>query len=64
VGYYQLGQTMHGFTWTSARGFAIVDGPGGAVSTAISGVNDAGDLVGYYTDRAGHTDGLLATPAG
>jgi hypothetical protein len=64
VGYYQLGQTAHGFTWTSARGFATVDGPGGAVSTAISGVNDAGDLVGYYTDRAGHTDGLLATPAG
>jgi hypothetical protein len=64
VGYYQLGQTAHGFTWTSARGFAIVDGPGGAVSTAITGVNDAGDLVGYYTDRAGHTDGLVATPAG
>ena len=64
VGYYQLGPGMHGFAWTSARGFATVDGPGGAVSTAISGVNDAGDLVGYYTDRAGHTDGLLATPAG
>jgi hypothetical protein len=41
-----------------------VDGPGGAVSTAITGVNDAGDLVGYYTDRAGRTDGLLATPDG
>jgi hypothetical protein len=65
VGYYRLGQAgTHGFTWTSAHGFAIVDGPGGAVSTVISGVNDAGDLVGYYTDRAGHTDGLLATPRG
>jgi hypothetical protein len=64
VGDCQVGQTARGFTWTSARGFAIVDGPGGAVSTAISGVNDAGDLVGYYTDRAGHTDGLLATPEG
>jgi hypothetical protein len=65
VGDYQLagsGAGTHGFTWTSARGFATVDGPGGAVSTSISGVNDAGDLVGYYTDRAGHTDGLLATP--
>jgi hypothetical protein len=64
VGDYQpagAGSATHGFTWTSARGFATVDGPG-AVSTSISGVNDAGDLVGYYTDRAGHTDGLLATP--
>jgi hypothetical protein len=34
------------------------------VSTTISGVNDAGDLVGYYTDRAGLTEGLLATPDG
>ena len=64
VGDYQAGAGTRGFTWTSARGFAIVDGPGGAVSTAITGVNDAGDLVGYYTDRAGHTDGLVATPAG
>lgn len=64
VGSCQVGQTARGFTWTSGRGFAIVDGPGGAVSTAITGVNDAGDLVGYYTDRAGHTDGLLATPEG
>jgi len=67
VGDYQLagaGAGTHGFTWTSARGFATVNGPGGAVSTSISGVNDAGDLVGYYTDRAGHTHGLLATPEG
>jgi hypothetical protein len=67
VGDYQLGGSAagtHGFTWTSARGFATVGGPGGAVSTSISGVNDAGDLVGYYTDRAGHTDGLLAKPDG
>jgi hypothetical protein len=65
VGDYQLAGAAagtHGFTWTSARGFAAVDGPGGAVNTSIIGVNDAGDLVGYYTDRAGHTDGLLATP--
>jgi hypothetical protein len=64
VGDYRAGAGTHGFTWTSAHGFATVNGPGGAVSTAISGVNDAGDLVGYYTDRAGHTDGLLATPVG
>jgi len=25
-------------------------------------VNNAGDLVGFYTDAAGNTDGMLATP--
>jgi hypothetical protein len=66
VGDYQLGTgnraTVHGFTWTQRRGFRTVDGPEGAVSTTINGINNAGDLVGYYTDAAGRTDGLLATP--
>ena len=31
-------------------------------TTTINGVNDAGDLVGFYVDEAGNTDGLLATP--
>jgi hypothetical protein len=65
VGGYQAGHAgMRGFTWTPARGFATVAGPGAAVGTAVAGVNDAGDLVGYYTDRAGNTDGLYAVPGG
>ena len=28
----------------------------------INGVNDHGDLVGFYTDSAGNTDGMLARP--
>jgi hypothetical protein len=66
VGDYQLGTgsraARHGFTWTERHGFRTVDGPDGAVSTTINGINNAGDLVGYYTDAAGRTDGLLATP--
>jgi hypothetical protein len=66
VGDYQLGTgnraTRHGFTWTERYGFRTVNGPEGAVSTTINGINNAGDLVGYYTDTAGRTDGLLATP--
>ena len=30
--------------------------------TTINGVNDAGDLVGFYVDSAGNTDGFLVTP--
>jgi hypothetical protein len=68
VGDYQTGHgngaITRGFTWTREHGFATVTGPDGAVSTTISGVNNAGDLVGFYVSRAGGTDGLVATPGG
>jgi hypothetical protein len=68
VGDYQLGSgaaaRIHGFTWTQRRGFTTVDDPHGAVDTTINGLNNAGDLVGFYVTRAGSTDGLLATPDG
>jgi hypothetical protein len=31
-------------------------------TTIINGVNNSGDLVGFYTDAAGNTDGMLALP--
>jgi len=66
VGAYRLGggsgAATHGFTWTPQRGFTTVDAPRGVGTTTINGVNDAGDLVGFYVDRAGNTDGLLAIP--
>jgi hypothetical protein len=65
VGAYELGTgstaTMHGFTWTPARGFETVDDPNGIGTTTINGVNDQGQLVGFYVDAAGNTDGMLAT---
>jgi hypothetical protein len=39
-----------------------VDGPHGQGATTINGVNDLGDLAGFYTDSAGNTDGMLALP--
>ncbi len=36
--------------------------PHGIGTTTINGVNNAGDLVGFYVDAAGNTDGFLATP--
>ncbi|HLX51461.1 MAG TPA: CHRD domain-containing protein, partial [Streptosporangiaceae bacterium] len=40
-----------------------IDDPNGIGSTVVNGINKAGDLVGFYTDAAGNTDGFLATPA-
>ena len=66
VGTYTVGSgssaVMHGFTWTPQNGVKAVDDPHGVGTTTISGVNDFGQLVGFYVDGAGHTDGFLATP--
>jgi hypothetical protein len=53
----------HGFTWTQAGGFATVDDPYGVGTTTVNGVNNAGDLVGFYVDDAGFTHGMFANPA-
>jgi hypothetical protein len=41
-----------------------VDDANGKGATTINGLNDRGQLVGFYTDAGGNTDGFLATPAG
>jgi probable HAF family extracellular repeat protein len=68
VGDYTLGTgssaTTHGFVWAPGLGFANVDDPQGVGATTINGVNDRGTLVGFYTDAAGNTDGLLARVQG
>jgi hypothetical protein len=66
VGTYTVGSgssaVMHGFTWTPQHGFTTVDDPHGIGTTTIDGVNDRGQLVGFYVDSAGNTDGFLAIP--
>jgi hypothetical protein len=68
VGTYTVGTgssaTMHGFTWSPESGFTTIDDPHGIGTTTINGVNDRGDLVGFYVDANGNTDGFLATPQG
>jgi hypothetical protein len=61
VGAYTIGNNTFGFTWSRGR-FHTVNDPNGIGSTVIAGVNNVGDLVGYYTDSHGNTNGLLATP--
>jgi hypothetical protein len=66
VGAYTVGSgsnaATHGFTWRPGYGFQTVDDPHGKGATTINGVNDAGVLVGFYTDSHGNTDGMLAIP--
>ncbi|HEX9541465.1 MAG TPA: hypothetical protein VGA04_25145, partial [Streptosporangiaceae bacterium] len=63
VGSYTIGSGTNaktfGFTWSRHTGFKVVNAPQGLGATTINGVNDAGDLVGFYTDAAGNTHGLL-----
>jgi hypothetical protein len=62
VGAYTVGSRTFGFTWQAGRGFRTVSDPNGVGSTVVNGVNNAGDLVGFYTDRNGNTNGMLAIP--
>jgi hypothetical protein len=52
----------HGFTWTRKGGFQTVNDPNGVNTTTVNGVNARGDLVGFYVDGSGNTDGMLAAP--
>jgi probable HAF family extracellular repeat protein len=51
---------MVGFTYYPGYGFKTINAPHGNGTTTINGVNSCGDLVGFYVDGAGNTDGLLA----
>jgi hypothetical protein len=57
---------LEGFTWTPQGGFHTVNDPNGVndgnLTTTINGVNDFGQVVGFYVDANGNTDGFLATP--
>ena len=67
VGSYLDGNgVQHGFVLSNPLGptshWQKIDDPNGVGSTVVNGINGAGDLVGFYTDAAGNTDGMLATP--
>ncbi len=48
-----------GFVWQPGRGVRVVNDPMGSGDTTLNGIDGAGDLVGFYTDAKGNTDGLL-----
>src|ERR1700683_281051 len=61
VGAYTIGNSSFGFIW-QAGSFRTLNDPGGVGSTVINGINNADELVGFYTDARGNTDGFLARP--
>ena len=42
--------------------FHAIDDPQGVGNTVLNGINDQGQVVGFYTNGAKKTVGLLATP--
>jgi PEP-CTERM motif len=52
---------MHGFTYQSG-GWTTLDDPNGVGTTTINGLNDKGQLVGFYVNGADNTIGFVANP--
>ena len=61
VGDYTIGNSSFGFIWQGGT-FRALNDPAGVGGTVINGINNADDIVGFYTDGHGNTDGFLATP--
>ncbi len=59
--YMDAGGNTHGFVWTNSAGFVTVDDPSGIGTTVVNGINDAGDLVGFY-GASPINSGFVATP--
>lgn len=60
--YIDLSGAMHGFVYNMATmTYQSVDDPNGIGTTTINGVNDLGQLVGFYVDGNDNTDGLVAS---
>jgi len=54
---------MHGIICNLSTGVTKeVDDPRGIGTTAFNGLNDLGQIVGFYVNGRGNTIGLLATP--
>jgi hypothetical protein len=64
VGFDVVNGVTHGIIYnTQTKTFTTLDDPNASGSTIFNGINDKGEIVGFYTDAAGNTHGLLATPA-
>ena len=59
--YTDLNGNTHGFVWTSKGGFTTVDNPNGVGTTVVNGINDLGQLVGFY-GTAPINSGFVAFP--
>jgi probable HAF family extracellular repeat protein len=55
VGFVQNGPNTEGFVLGRFGGVKLIQGPQGAVSVQVLGINDAGEIVGSYVDAQGNT---------
>jgi hypothetical protein len=63
VGFDVVNGVTHGIIYNTKTGaFIQLDDPNASGLTLFNGINDKGDIVGFYTDAAGNTHGLLASP--
>ncbi len=69
VGYWQdMAGSQHGFLYDlQAKSFTFIDAPGaapvGGVSvTQVVGINNSGEIAGFFIDAAGVQHGFFATP--
>ena len=54
---------MHGFVYNANTGtYQTVDDPLGVGTTTLNGINDKGQIVGFYVNSADNTIGLVSTP--
>jgi hypothetical protein len=60
--YTDSANNSHGFTYTTSTAkWASIDDPSGVGTTIVNGVNDSGDLVGFY-GTSPINSGFMATP--
>ncbi len=57
---------MHGFLFDEqSKSYTVIDDPNGVkgptAMTVANGINDKGQIVGFYLDANGNTDGMLVT---
>ncbi len=65
VGFDVVKGVNHGIIYNSfTHSFTTLDDPHATApgGTTLNGINDLGQIVGFYVDSHGNTDGLLATP--
>jgi len=67
VGHYKIQGKTHGFCKASAQilfplAKAFQDVSFAKHDTTLNGINDAGDMVGFYMDIVGHEQALLVRP--
>ena len=64
VGLEMAGGNTHGVIYNEkTHSWTVLDAPLGIDNTIFNGVNDLGQIVGFYTDGKGNTNGLLLSGA-